>query len=190
MKHKWIVSAVAITFLTGCAVQQLSGLQKRQIESKELKGTYRECFKATMTVLQDNAYLLRQSDMNSGLLVAVADKQVPAGEACIGAAFAGMAAKRGSVYELSANFEEAAPDTTRIRMTIQEVAYNMAGGRICSNPVINQELMAHLYNEIQLEVNRREMLHIGDTSVAPSGPQPVQMTIPQPDQKLPEGQPK
>ena len=55
-----------------CATKstKLTPLQRRVLESKELKGTYDDAFKATIAVLQDMGYTIKTSDYTGGLIYA------------------------------------------------------------------------------------------------------------------------
>ena len=55
-------------FISGCATTQLSTLQRRSIEAKELEGTFDDAFKATLQVLQDYGYVISHTDYKAGVI--------------------------------------------------------------------------------------------------------------------------
>lgn len=65
-----------LTILVGCATgPQLSQMQIRQLTTKMIEGSYENVFRATMAVLQDQGYIIKNTDMNSGLIVANIDRE-------------------------------------------------------------------------------------------------------------------
>jgi hypothetical protein len=65
--------------LVGCGITgigfynsapELTPLQRRVMESKELEGTFNDAFKATVSVLQDWGYTIKSSDIAGGLIYA------------------------------------------------------------------------------------------------------------------------
>ncbi len=65
-----ILIPIMSLFLIGCATTQLSDLQRRSIEAKELEGTFENAYKATLQVLQDSGYAIVHSDYNAGVIKA------------------------------------------------------------------------------------------------------------------------
>ena len=68
--------AVAITFigliLTGCATQapQKTSLEIQAIQTKEFEASYDAAFAATMSVFQDQGYIIKAADKSTGLITA------------------------------------------------------------------------------------------------------------------------
>lgn len=67
MKKILFVLPVTI-FLIGCATTSLSTLQRRSIEAKELEGEFDDAFKATLQVLQDKGYIIKNTDYKAGVI--------------------------------------------------------------------------------------------------------------------------
>jgi hypothetical protein len=57
-----------VLFYAGCATTELSALQRRNLESKDLEGKYEDAFRATIQVLQDEGYIIKNADFKSGLI--------------------------------------------------------------------------------------------------------------------------
>ena len=157
--HHLVLVAICGSWLfVGCAPTAPSVMQKRAIESHVVDGSYRNVYKACMTVFQDEGYQIKNSDMESGLLVAAKDKELDAGSQLVGALFFGAAADKGSVFEVTATFDNVDSLHTNIRLNIQEVKYNMAGRKTSSKDVVKPEAQQHFLQAIQTEVKRREAL--------------------------------
>ncbi len=68
MKKFYIVSLLLI--VAGCETtqHQVSSLQRRSFESKDLEGKYEDAFKSTLQVLQDYGYIIKNADYQSGVI--------------------------------------------------------------------------------------------------------------------------
>src|SRR4030042_1915421 len=65
---KWCFSILLSILSAGCATTQLSDLQRRTLESRDLEGKYEDAFKATVQVLQDEGYIIKTADFESGVI--------------------------------------------------------------------------------------------------------------------------
>jgi hypothetical protein len=97
-----VLVLVLAAHASACAAK-MSPMQKRQITTRVVDATYDDTYRATMTVLQDHGYTIRNTDMDTGLISAYAFRQDDG--------------TRG--YELSCILEARTPDRTEIRMTIR-----------------------------------------------------------------------
>ena len=67
---------LSLLFLTGCATTQLTSLQMREMQCKDLEGSFDHAYKATLQVFQDYGYIINNSDYQSGVIQgATATKQ-------------------------------------------------------------------------------------------------------------------
>ena len=68
---KWLFYLLAglSILLIGCSnsTPQLSQMQTREMTTKEIQANFKTTFKATMSVLQDQDYIIENTDFNSGL---------------------------------------------------------------------------------------------------------------------------
>lgn len=55
-------------FIAGCNEVQLTELQIREMQSKELKGGFDDAYKANLQVLQDYGYTIKSTDKDSGVI--------------------------------------------------------------------------------------------------------------------------
>jgi len=73
------MSIAAILFLSlfakGCVPPgaKLSPMQKRQITTRLSEGSYEDTYRAALTVFQDQDYIIQNTDMQAGLIVAYVD---------------------------------------------------------------------------------------------------------------------
>ncbi len=59
---------LSLLLLTGCATTQLTPLQMREMQCKDLDGSFDHAYKATLQVFQDYGYIIENSDYQSGVL--------------------------------------------------------------------------------------------------------------------------
>ena len=94
---------VASLMLLGCATPDsainLSPMQKRQITTRQIEGSYENVYRATMTVLQDQEYIIKNTDMASGLIVANIDRETSKGNQFLQAFFQGYISDKGTFVE-------------------------------------------------------------------------------------------
>ena len=59
---------LSLLLLTGCATNQLTPLQMREMQCKDLEGSFDHAYKATLQVFQDYGYIIENSDYQSGVI--------------------------------------------------------------------------------------------------------------------------
>jgi len=59
---------LSLLLLTGCATTQLTSLQMREMQCKDLEGSFDHSYKATLQVFQDYGYVIKNSDYQSGVV--------------------------------------------------------------------------------------------------------------------------
>lgn len=150
-----------IFYLTGCTTapsSQLTPLQRRVMESKELEGSLDDAFRATVAVLQDKGYLVKTSDRDGGIIYA------ESGLTNVKDYWFGMGNYQ---YRVTVNFEKFTENRTKIRVSISTEIFNVAGGpwpmpslgNIKAGPVEDPQVYQDLYAEIQKEMFRRTQLN-------------------------------
>lgn len=162
------VSKILILFLAmvylNCAVgPQLSPMQKRQITTRLIDGSYEDTYRATMTVIQDQGYVIKNTDMQSGLIVANVDRSESAGSQFAQAFLFGYVANKGTNIEASFMINKINESKTEIRINIQEVTYGQSSAWSgTSNQNTKQtydpEIYRNLFNQIEVEVKRRQAI--------------------------------
>jgi hypothetical protein len=157
---------ILIMLFVGCAtvpVPILSPMQIRQITTRSIDGSYKDVFKATLTVLQDQGYIIKNTDMNSGLITASVDRATSAGSRFWQIMALGYAYDEGSAVEVSCVLDEANEKTIELRINIQEVKYGQTS-RLSgtteqeTKTIYDEKIYQSLFNEIQTEVKRREAI--------------------------------
>ncbi|MBC7361206.1 MAG: hypothetical protein H5U06_02840 [Candidatus Aminicenantes bacterium] len=142
---------------------KLSPMQIRQITTRLFDSDYETVFRATITVLQDQGYIIKNTDMDSGLIVASIDKETSAGSQLFQALMFGYVANKGKEYELSCMVNKLSEKSTEIRLNIHETKYGQVSAlsgssKINAKQIYDQKLFNALFNEIDVEVKRREAM--------------------------------
>lgn len=137
MKNSGLLSVVFLFSLsiTGCVTTQpniqqsqlqIREYQTRSYDSKDVK----MIMKSVMSTLQDDGFIVKQANIDLGLLTATKEIDVKDNtEAFINTLFAGAQAryKRNSIIESSANITEYG-DQTRVRINFQQKVLDNQGG--------------------------------------------------------------
>lgn len=148
------------SLLFGCAAgPQLSQMQIRQLTTKMIDGTYENVFRATMTILQDQGYVIKNTDMNSGLIVANIDRETSGGSQFFQALLVGSVYDKNTVIEVSATVNKLNEQTQEIRLNIQETNYSGGGAKQNIKQIYDEQVYQKLFNDITLEVKRREAMN-------------------------------
>lgn len=155
---KKLIIGLAVVGLLGCSSTPKSTMQVRQAQTKMIDGGYENVFRATMTVLQDNDYVIKQTDMNSGLIVAQVNRETSGGAQLMSALFLGTIAHKNTVIEVSTTLNKINDSSQELRMNIQEVAYAGNGSINTIKQIDKPEVYTKLFNDIAVEVKRREAL--------------------------------
>lgn len=134
--------------LAGCVTPQLSDLQRRSIEAKELEGTFDNAYKATLAVLQDKGFIIDHTDYNAGVIKATTGKN--------------FQLFRGNVSRnVSVTIEQFGENRVKERITfLENVSVSSQYGtnensRIIDDPALLQEI----YDAIQKEMFIRKNLN-------------------------------
>ncbi len=160
---KWMTIVVMSTLLmvvSGCIQQQppLSPLQKRQMSTRMVEGDYDNVFAATMTVIQDHEYVLKQTNKETGLITAEVNKDAGFTSKFFTSNKYGYTANSGTKVEVSAVVSKINPTKSEIRLSIEEKVYNSNGGTTSSTQLYDVETFGTMFNDITTEVKRREAL--------------------------------
>ena len=66
--RKLFVGTLLIIMSVGCASTELTPLQMRSIQSRDLEGTFENAYNATLQVFQDYGYTIENTDYKSGVI--------------------------------------------------------------------------------------------------------------------------
>jgi hypothetical protein len=139
-------------------------MQIRQITTKMMTGSYENVYRACLTVFQDQGYIIKQTDMDAGLIVANVDRSTSGGSQLAQALFFGYVADKGSEVEVSCMVNKLSETNSEVRINIQEVRYGQSSvwsgtGKQKSKTIYDTKLYNNLFNQIQVEVKRREAIN-------------------------------
>lgn len=163
MKAKLIsalIILVVIGIVGGCAVQpKLTPAQKRQITSKLYEADYETTFRAVLTVIQDQGYIIKNTDMNTGLINATIDREEEMGSQVAQALILGYVADKGSNMEASFMVNKINETKTEIRLNLQEAKYGQgnkwqSASQQSVKQILDPGIYTALFNEIEVEINR------------------------------------
>lgn len=147
-----------IVLTGGCANRSLSPMQKRQITSRQIEGSYEDVYRATMTVLQDQEYIIKNTDMASGLIVASVDREASRGSQLFAKIMVGYVARKGTFVEATVTVGEINETLQEVRMNLQETRYDKRGNKRDIKQILQPEPYRELANQITVETKRREAL--------------------------------
>jgi hypothetical protein len=159
------LSLIALIMMTlpfaGCASTgpKISPMQMRQFTTRNFEGGYEDVYRATMTVLQDQGYIIKNTDMQSGLIVASIDKETSKGSQVMQAFWAGYVWNKGTQIEVSATLNKLNDSQTEIRMIIQEISYSQYNGKNSIKTIEDPKVYDGLLNDVLIEVKRREAIN-------------------------------
>ena len=132
----------------GCATTELTALQRRTLESRELQGKYGDAFRATLQVLQDEGYIIKNADFESGVIQ---------GETAIKQNFWGVMKNS----EVTATLEQFGENTVKERISFVNKVKSSSqyGTDENSKRVEDPELYQRIYESIQKEIFVRQNLN-------------------------------
>lgn len=164
-RKQFLISSCFLAFLVfnmSCTTEiQLSPMQIRQITTKMFDCRYETAYRASLTVLQDQGYIIKNTDMDSGLIVANVDRSTKTGNQVLQILLVGYAYDKGTEVEVSCIVNELNEFTSEIRINIQEVNYGRSSwlsgtSKQDSKQIYNPEIFQSLFNDINVEIKRRE----------------------------------
>ncbi len=141
--------------LTACVTTQMSPQQRRSLQVKYFESSYNNVFRAFKSVLQDEGYIIKNQDMEGGLIVAHSSKPSGSGAAFL-AVFSGQKNyQTGATYMVSVNLEAIRKQYIESRVIIQKMeSYSMGGSR--GYEIVDPGLYRNIYSKVMLEVARRK----------------------------------
>ena len=164
MKNIFIFTLALIFFGSACTTApKLSPMQKREITTRLVDGSYDNIYRSILTVIQDQGYIIKNTDMNSGLINAVVDRQTGGGSQFLQLLATGYVANKGSELDCSFMVNKISNTKSEIRINIQESKYGQSSkwsssGKQSVKTIYDAELYSGLFNDIIVEVKRREAL--------------------------------
>jgi hypothetical protein len=139
---------LSLAMITGCASNQLSPEQIKLIEVRSLQGSYDDAYRATMQVMQDYGYIIKNTDMNSGTIYGETGKIQSWG---------------GTMKwkEITATLEKFGDNNVRERITIlaKSRTSSQYGTHDKSKRILDINEFNQIYEYIQKEIFVRENLN-------------------------------
>jgi len=136
---------VSVVLIAGCATE-LTPLQRRGIESRELEGDFEDAFKATIQVFQDDGYIIKDSDHQSGIIH---------GETGIKQVWFAM-----QNFEITATLEQFGANKVKERITLVKKMKSSSqyGTQESSEIISDPQLFQKMFDDIQKEMFIRKNL--------------------------------
>ncbi len=150
-----LVCAIALLGSGSASRANLSPMQKRQITTHQIEGSYENVYRAAMTVLQDQGYVVKNTDMASGLIVASVDRETSESSQF----WQALWMDKGTFIEATITVGTINDSLQEIRISLQLTRYNRYdGGKTDIKQLVNPAVYQELANQITVETKRREAL--------------------------------
>ena len=155
---------ICLVLIFSCQVQpKLSPMQKRQLTTRMFECEYECGYRSSLTVLQDQGYVIKNTDMDSGLILASVDRKTSGGSQVLQALAYGFVADKGTDVEVSCVVDKLNESTTEIRINIEEVKYGQSSAysgtsKQSSKQIYDANMYRDLFNEIRVEIYRRQAM--------------------------------
>jgi hypothetical protein len=120
-------------------------MQRRQIECRYLQGTFDQAYRATLQVLQDYGYIIKNTDYDAGVIHA---------ETGIDRNWRGVMTN----FEITATVEQFGENRVRQRLTIVKRTKHDEGEEKDTERISDPQLFQSMYNAIQQEMFVRRNL--------------------------------
>jgi len=145
---------------SGCAtVKELTPLERRAIESRDLNSSYDNAYRATLTVLQDKGYKITNSDYQGGVVSGTTEKQTSA--VCIKGPLAylfDISQGKYNSLDITITLEKYTDAITKMRLVITQHMYDEYNNYIGAKRIEKPEALQEYYSLIQKEIFMREQL--------------------------------
>lgn len=164
-KYLPVIAGIIAFSLVNCATgPKLSPMQVRDLTTKLYENVdYETVFRATLTVLQDQGYVIKNTDMASGLILGYADRKTSTLSQVTQAAFLGYVSNKGTDVEASCMINKISDTSAEVRINVQEAKYGQNSAfsgtskqdtKILRDPKIYK----NLFDQIQVEILRRQAM--------------------------------
>ena len=140
------------TLLTGCVEKALTPMERRMLTTRVIEAPYDNVFRAASTIIQDQQYIIKSTDMKSGLITAELNRETDFTSRLFMSSLK-SSSYNGTKIQLSAMVQSLSPTSTEIRITIQEEDYGDRGV-MSSRQIKDPKVFAELFNQLTVEVQR------------------------------------
>lgn len=159
----FVIGFVSVAVFSGCAAgPKLSPMQVRQLTTRLIDGSYVDTYRATLTVLQDQGYRIRETDMESGLISAYASRTRTG--------FLWTTQDDGLGFELSCIVDSLSDTRTEVRLGFRKSYEGKERPWLerfldRSGPdVLDPKVFESFFNQINVEVKRRRAIRASSES--------------------------
>jgi cell division protein FtsB len=158
-KTAFIFLSLMMVLLTGCASTQPK-VQKSQLQIREFQtrnydtNDFKMVMKAVMHTLQDDGFIVKQANVDLGLLTAQKELDISdSGEVFFATLLAGNKAvyKKNSIIESSANISEFG-EQIRVRINFQTKVMNNKGGVMGVQQVEDSKFYQEFFSKVDKAV--------------------------------------
>lgn len=155
-----LIFSMFLLGITGCTSTpevKMSPMQIREMTTKQINGSYKTVYKAVITVLQDQDYIIENTDFEAGLIVCekLVDKEKTANDYLM-VMLVDSRHDTNSKINISATVTALTKNTSKVRLSIQEKT--ITSGTFASNEkahnVKDPEIYKALFDQIKVEVER------------------------------------
>ena len=161
----FLVMALSLSFIacSGGKKPQLSPMQIRELTTRLFESDYETIFRATLTIFQDQGYVIKNTDMDAGLILAQADRKTAFGSQLFSALMLGYVAHKGTDIEVSCMLNKINDTSSELRMNIQEAKYGQSSAlsgtsKTDTNLIRDPKIYKTLFDQISVEIKRREAI--------------------------------
>lgn len=147
---------IMAALLSGCATPNanLSPMQRRVLTTRLIQGDREDTFRSIMTVLQDQGYSIRNTDMDAGLISAYVARRSTGS--------LGITAEPRTGFEMSCIVGAVSEHTTEVRLNIRK-SYEGERSlfermRDAGPEVYDAEVLQNFFDQIVVEVKRRQAI--------------------------------
>jgi hypothetical protein len=157
----FLLAAISLTFFDcgGTSKPQLSPMQVRELTTKLFEGDFETTFTATLTVLQDQGYIIKNTDKASGLILGYADRKTAFGSQLFSALMLGFVAHKGTDIEASCMVNKINDTSSELRLNVQEAKYGQSSrwsgtSKTDSKLIRDPKIYKALFDQIGVEIKR------------------------------------
>jgi len=120
--------------------------------------------------LQDQGYIIKNTDMNSGLIVAQIDREASKSSQFWQAMFSqhGYIQNKGTLVETSVTVNKLNDAQSEIRMIIEEGTYGSFNNKTDIKTITDPKIYDAFLNDVLIEVKRREAINKGAVTTPPA----------------------
>ena len=156
----FLITLLSVSYLfNGCAMSPpLTTAQKRSIQTRTYERTsYENVFRAFKTVLQDEGYVIKNQDIQGGLITGITQKSKSASAKVFSLEIntSDDSEVRGEGKEISINLEKMSDSISEARVVIQNTTVYEKGGDT-GEEILEPTVYRSFFNKVQVEIERRK----------------------------------